>query len=85
VLSETVEAWGFRLMQQEHRFLDRSEVAVRWYEDEYRRVVRMLRAALMIGDGTEVEAYLRVAGLRYRLIHTHEWSEDIVEKVRSAE
>src|ERR1700722_9730301 len=38
VLAETVEAWGFRLMQQEDRFLTRAEGAQRWYEDEYRRV-----------------------------------------------
>jgi hypothetical protein len=85
VLAETVEAWGFRLLQQERRFMERSEVAGRWYEDEYRPVVRMLRAAQMVGRGTEVEAYLRVAGQRYRLIHSHEWSEDIVEQVRESE
>ena len=85
VLSETVEAWGFRLMQQEHRFVERADVAVRWYDDEYRPVVRMLRAARMTEKGTEVEAYLRVAGQRYRLIRSHEWSEDIVDQVRSVE
>ena len=84
VLSETVEAWGFRLMQQEQQFMDRSAVALRWYEDEYRPVVTMLRAAHMIDDYSEVEAYLRVAGQRYRLIRSHEWSEQIVEQVRSA-
>jgi len=81
VLSETVEAWGFRYLQGERRWLGRAEVARRWYEDEYRRVVRMLRAANLIGDGTEVEAYLRVAGERYRLIRTHEWNEDVVERL----
>jgi hypothetical protein len=85
VLAETVEAWGFRLMQHERQFLGRPEVAKRWYDDEYRSVVRMLRAARMIGDRTEVEAYLWVAGQRYRLIRSHEWSPDIVEAVRNTQ
>ncbi len=82
VLSETVEAWGFRLLQGERRWLTRAEVAECWFNDEYRRVVRMLRAAGMIGEGTEVEAYLRVAGERYRLVRTHEWNEEIVSRLR---
>jgi hypothetical protein len=81
-LSETVEAWGFRLMQHERGFLPRPEVAERWYEDEYKRVVRMLRAADLIGDQTEAEAYLRVAAERYRLIRTHEWSDEIIDILR---
>ena len=56
-LSETVEAWGFRLIQQEGRFIPRSEVAGRWYYDEYQRVVRMLRAADLVRPRTEAEAY----------------------------
>jgi hypothetical protein len=83
VLAETVEAWGFRLMQQEDGFLTRAEVATRWYRDEYSRVVRMLRAADLIGDRTEVEAYLRVAGERYRLMRTHEWNDEIVARLRT--
>jgi hypothetical protein len=82
-LSETVEAWGFRLIQQEGQFLPRAEVAQRWYYDEYRRVVRMLRAADLIGPRTEAEAYLRVAAERYRLMRTHEWSDEIVARLRS--
>jgi hypothetical protein len=83
VLAETVEAWGFRLMQQEGRFLTRAEVATRWYQDEYSRVVRMLRAADLIGGRTEVEAYLRVIGERYRLMRTHEWNDEIVARLRA--
>jgi hypothetical protein len=82
-LSETVEAWGFRLIQQERRYLTRAEVAQRWYDDEYRRVVRMVRAAGLIGRRSQAEAYLQVARERYRLIRTHEWSEDIVNRLRS--
>lgn len=82
-LSETVEAWGFRLMQQEGRFLSRSEVAQRWYVDEYQRVVRMLRAADLIEGCTEAEAYLRVAAERYRLMRTHEWNDEIIARLRT--
>jgi hypothetical protein len=82
-LSETVEAWGFRLMQQEGRFLSRPEVAARWYADEYQRVVRMLRAADLIEGCTEAEAYLRVAAERYRLMRTHEWNDEIIARLRA--
>jgi hypothetical protein len=82
VLSETVEAWGYRLMQAERSYLPRPEVALRWYHDEYRRVVRMLRAADLIEDRTEVETYLTIAAERYRLIRTHEWTDDVIERLR---
>jgi hypothetical protein len=81
-LGGAVEAWGFRCMQDEGRFLDRAEVARRWFAEEYRPVVRMLRAADLIGDRTEAEAYQRVARERYRLIRTHEWSDEVVERLR---
>src|SRR5262245_41579007 len=61
VMGDTVEAWGFRHIHHAHRFLDRAEIARLWYAEEYRPVVRMLRAADLIGSGTEAEAYLRVA------------------------
>jgi hypothetical protein len=82
-LSEEVEAWGFRLMQQEHRFLDRETVARRWYAEEYRPVVRMLAQADLIGDRTEAEAYLQLAGQRYRLMRTHRWDDEVIDRLRS--
>jgi hypothetical protein len=81
-LGEAVEAWGFRRTQDTGRFSDRAETARRWYADEYLPVVRMLRAADLIGTRTEAEAYLRVATERYRLIMTHEWNDEIVERLR---
>jgi hypothetical protein len=81
-LGEAVEAWGFRCMQDEHTFLDRQQIAQRWFAEEYAPVVRMLRAADLIGTGTEAEAYQRVARERYRLIREHEWSDEIVERLR---
>jgi hypothetical protein len=82
-LSEEVEAWGFRLMQQERRFLDRETVARRWYAEEYRPVVRMLTQADLIGDRTEAEAYLHLACQRYRLMRTHRWDDEVIERLRS--
>jgi hypothetical protein len=77
-LSETVEAWGFRLMQDEGQFYGRAEVARRWYTDEYQPVVRMLREADLIGDRTEAEAYLQVSCDRYRLLRTHRWDDEVI-------
>jgi hypothetical protein len=82
-LGEHVEAWGFRLIQDEGKFVDRSTVAKRWYDEEYVPVVEMLRQADLIGERTEAEAYLWVAGERYRLIRTHRWDDDVIEAVRT--
>ena len=44
----------------------------------------MLREADMLGDRTEADAYLGVAAQRYRLLFTHEWSEDVLARLRDA-
>ena len=81
-LSESVEAWGFRYMQAEGRFVDREQAARHWFAEEFTPVVRMLRAADLIGSGTDAEAYQRVARERYRLMRTHEWNDEIIERLR---
>lgn len=81
-LSEAVEAWGFRLMQHEHKFCDRAEVSRRWFAEEYTPVVRILRSADLIGSNTDAEAYLIIATERYRLIRTHEWSDEVIEELQ---
>jgi len=81
-LGEAVEAWGFRLMQDEGRFCDRASVATRWYDEEYLPVVEMLREADLIGTGTEAEAYLHIAAERYRLIRTHRWDDAVIEALK---
>jgi hypothetical protein len=83
-LGEHVEAWGFRLMQDESKFLDRAAVANRWYAEEYQPVVAMLRAADLLDGRTETETYLRVAGERYRLMRTHRWDDEVIAALRSA-
>ncbi len=81
-LGEAVEAWGFRLMQHEGRFLDRAEVARRWVAEEYTPVVRTLGEAGLLGTGTDAEGYLRVARERYRLMRTHEWNDEVIQRLR---
>ncbi|MEA2498493.1 MAG: hypothetical protein QOH26_898 [Actinomycetota bacterium] len=81
-LAENMEAWGFRLIQDVGEYIDRREVARRWFEEEYEPVVGMLKEAELIGSGTQAEAYLRFARERYRLIRSHEWNEEVIERLR---
>ena len=81
-LDENVEAWGFRCMQAERQYLDREQIARRWFAEEFTPVVRMLRAADLVGSGTDAEAYMRVASQRYRLMRTHEWNDEVIERLR---
>ncbi|WP_410577983.1 chromosome partitioning protein ParB [Amycolatopsis sp. lyj-108] len=82
-LGEHVEAWGFRLMQDEGAYSDRATLAQRWFDEEFVPVAAMLRQADLIGDRTDAEAYLWVACERYRLIRTHRWDDEVFEAVRS--
>jgi hypothetical protein len=84
-LAEGVEAWGFRLSQERGEHIDRQETAHLWLETEYRPVVAMLREADMIRDCSETEAYMRVASERYRLLRTHRWDEEVVQRVLEGE
>ena len=42
----------------------------------------MLREAELLGASSEAEAYLRVTRERYRLIRTHDWSDDVIRRLR---
>ena len=35
----------------------------------------------MGGRGSETERYLRIAMLRYLLLHTHDWTDEVVERL----
>jgi hypothetical protein len=83
-LAESVEAWGFRAMQERGEFMTREEVADAWFREEYVPIVEMLREADLIGSGTETEAHMRVSGLRFLLLRTHEWSDEVVERLRES-
>jgi hypothetical protein len=84
-LAEAVEAWAFRAMQDRAEFVDRRTAARLWFDEEYVPVVDMLRDAGMIGEGTETDAFMRVAAQRYSVMRTHEWSEEILARVRDEE
>src|SRR3954469_14323307 len=82
-LAEMVEAWGFRMMQERGHFADRYEVARRWFEQEYAPVSDMLsEGGLTEPEETEAEAYMLLAGQRYLMLRSHEWSDEIVNRLR---
>jgi hypothetical protein len=81
-LAEGVEAWGFRAMQARQEFMTREEVAEAWFREEYEPVVDMLREAGLATRAEETDAYVAAVTLRYMLLNTHEWSEDVLERVR---
>lgn len=83
-LASLVEAWGYRASHARERLLSREEMARAWFDDEYKPVVELLQAAEPGGGGgggTETERYLRIAMLRFLLLHTHELTDDVVERV----
>jgi hypothetical protein len=80
-LAEAVEAWGFRATQSRGEPLDREQTALLWLETEYRPVVAMLREAGLIQGCTDAEAYMSIVAERYRLLRTHDWSEDVLHRV----
>jgi len=82
VLAEGVEAWGFRVMQDRGALMDREQVAAEWYEREYVPVVAMLGDCGLIGPGTETDSYLRLSAERYRLMRTHQWTDEVLARLR---
>jgi hypothetical protein len=84
-LAENVEAWGFRAMQDRGELLDRPAVAASWYREEYVPVVDLLREAGLLATGEpETEAYMRLAGERWRLLRTWRWDDEVVERLRAS-
>ncbi len=82
-LAEAVEAWGFRASQARGQELSRQEVAESWFRDEYEPVVEMLREAQLVPKGvSDTEAYMKVAHLRYLILRTHEWTDDVIDAIR---
>src|SRR3954454_4053627 len=80
-LADYVEAWGFRVSLGTGRLLSRREAAERWFREGSDAIVRVLNEPAIGGSGTETERYFRVAMLRYLLLHTHEWSDEVVERL----
>jgi hypothetical protein len=81
-LAEGVEAWGLRAIQARGEFMAREEVAEAWYREDYLPVVEMLHEAGLANDTNETDLYMRVVSERYRLMRTHEWSEEILTELR---
>ena len=52
-----------------------------WFIEEYEPVLAVLLEANVGGKGSETERYMRVAMLRFLLLHTHDWTDDIVERL----
>jgi hypothetical protein len=81
-LAEGVEAWGLRAIQATGQLMSREEVAQAWYRDDYLPVVNTLREAGLLAGRNETDVYMRVVSDRYRLMRTHEWSEQILTELR---
>ena len=82
-LAEAVEAWGFRATQARNEQLSRQEVAESWFRDEYVPVVEMLREAQLVPKGvSDTEAYMKVAHLRYLILRTHDWTDEVIDAIR---
>ena len=83
LLAEGVEAWGYRLSRERSELLDRPAVARAWFDEEYAPVSRMLAEGGMVEAGeTEGDVYLRVAARRYRLLRTHAWTPEVLERLQ---
>jgi hypothetical protein len=80
-LGMLVEAWGFRASHERGELLSRHEMAQRWFKEEYEPIVQALHDADAGGGGSETERYMRLAMLRYLLLHTHGWTDDILERL----
>jgi hypothetical protein len=80
-LASLIEAWGFRVSHARERLLSREEMAQAWFTEEYEPVVAVLDAAAIGGPGTETERYLRIAMLRFLLLHTHDWNDAVVDRL----
>ena len=81
-LAEGIEAWGFRCMQENQAFLTREEVAQSWFDNDYLPVVELLHEAGLVGRTSEAQAYMRIVALRYMLLRTHAWDDEVVERLR---
>jgi hypothetical protein len=80
-LADLVEAWGLRASYHRERLLSRREVADLWFREEYEPVTEVLAEAGAGGKGTETERYLRIATLRFLLLGTHEWSDEVCQRL----
>ena len=82
MLAEMVEAWAARTMMAEAQLMDKKTMAQRWMDEEFVPVLELIEEAGLQGeDETAGDAYMRVAGERYRLIREHAWNREIMKQV----
>ncbi len=80
-LAVLVESWGLRRMYAREQLDSREEMAQAWFREDYEPIVQLLNEAAVGGAGTETERYLRITMLRFLLLHTHEWTDDVIERL----
>jgi hypothetical protein len=80
-LASLVEAWGFRASHAREHLLSREAMAQAWFTEEYEPVAAALADGSAGGAGTETERYLRVATLRYLLLRSNHWSDDMMARL----
>jgi hypothetical protein len=80
-LANLIESWGLRASYAREQLMSRAEIAEAWFREEYEPVVQGLAEAGIGGEGTETERYLRIATLRYLLLQTHDWTDEVVERL----
>jgi hypothetical protein len=80
-LATLIEAWGLRASHAREQLLTRAEIAEAWFHEEYEPVLEVLAEAGAGGEGTETERYMRIAMLRFLLLQTHEWTDEVVEQL----
>lgn len=82
-LAEMIEAWAARKMFADGKAMTRGEASVAWYEEEFLPVVEMIdRNNLRLKDETDADAYMRIAGDRYRAMLDHVWNDDVFQVLR---
>jgi hypothetical protein len=80
-LATLIEARGFRQSHATGKLLSREELARSWFEEQYRPIVAILADTGLGGEGTDTDRYLRFALLRYLLLYTTEWDDNVVERL----
>ena len=79
-----VEAWGFRLSQRAPRAARPRRGGPDVVRGGLPARSSTCCASRAARAGTEAEAYLRVSAERYRLLRTHAWNEEVLDRIRPA-
>jgi len=83
-LAAYIEARGFRESHARGQLVSRRELALTWYREQYEPIVAVMREAGIGGPGTDTDRYVRFMMLRVLLLHTLEWTDEVVEQLMAA-